>query len=84
MTFEIWVHRDEGAAILTNPLDCLERRRIQSHDYYLHGRLEADDPDTAQDNFSAWCRTRLPDVTEQTVDGEQMERQWRRMMLECA
>ena len=83
MTFEIWLRRDDGAAVLTSELNSLERRNIQARDYYLHGLIEADNYERAQDRFTAWCRTRVPGVTEQTVDGELIERQWRRMMLDA-
>ena len=83
MTFEIWLHRDEGAAVLTSQLNCLDRRNIQARDYYLHGFIEASDYNGAQDSFVSWCRARLPGVTEETVDGERIERQWRQMMLQA-
>lgn len=81
MTFELWVQRDEGAAVLTNRLNSLERRNIQARDYYLHGLIQANDYNDAQDSFVSWCRMRVPDVTEETVDGELAERAWRLRML---
>jgi len=80
MTFEIWVQRDDGAAVLTNRLNLLDRRSIQSRDYYLHGLLDAADYESAQDRFVSWCRTRVPDVREHAVDEAAMEAEWKHLM----
>jgi hypothetical protein len=42
--------------------------------------FDAEDYTAAQDHFMSWCRTRLPGVSEQTVDEAAMEKQWRLMM----
>lgn len=80
MTFEIWLQRDDGVAVLTNRLNLIDRRSIQSRDYYLHGLLEATDYTSAQDHFVSWCRTHLPDVIEHAVDEAAMEAEWRHIM----
>lgn len=81
MQFEIWVQHDDGSAVLTNPLDPIERRAIKARDFYLHTTLEAVDYESAQDGFLSWCQHRIPGVSEETVDPDVIDKQWRRMMM---